>query len=413
MLIALLKSYITKIRLLLYSIFSSFFDLFPMLMNWPVKNISTQVPEGKIIVFVGGNINPRISRIAKWLTKDPAYKTIFLCHKKGYLEEFSNTRWNQIILFRNKYHLIRIIKQLKNIYLIHGFAVKSYYPDIARKCHKAKFIMDFQDVFACYYSLPPTAKWLKKELPHEKNCLEKSDGIIAHSLEPWIVYKKYNIRPHPDNIYFPFYCDDESIIDIENKLIPDNISIVYAGGISGSHRKKATHGATQFHKLIGILTNQKIHFHIYPSPASHYTDVDEYKKISQENPYFHIHPSVSTEKLPLELSKYNFGIIPFFLKDSQQSKDKYKHATSLKLFNFIEAGIPVFVSEDITYQSWTLKRYNAGIEINEEDLYRLEEMILSMNYEEMVINLKKSREQLLLSKQIVRLTNFYKRIVEK
>jgi hypothetical protein len=413
MIIARLKGYFTKVGLMMYSIISSFFDLIPMALNLPVKNISYKITEAKIIVFVGGNINPRISRIAKWLTKNPEYISIFLCHKKGYIEEFSNSSWNQVILFRNKYHLIRIMNQLKNIYLIHGFAVKSYYPDIARKCHKAKFIMDFQDVFACYYSLPPKARWLKKELPHEKNCLEKSDGIIAHSLEPWIVYKKYNIRPHPDNIYFPFYCDDESIIDTDKKLIPDNLSIVYAGGISGSHRNKASHGVTQFHKLIGILTSQKIHFHIYPSPASHYTDIDEYKMISQGNSYLHIHTSVSTEELPSELSKYDFGIIPFFLKDSKQSAEKYKYATSLKLFNFIEAGIPVFVSEDIAYQSWMLKRYHAGIVIKEEDLFRLGEMILSINYEEMVKNLKKSREQLLLSKQIVRLTNFYSRIVEK
>jgi len=411
--IALFKTYLTKIRLLVYSIISSLFDIIPMLLNYPIRNISIPVNDEKIILFVGGTATPRISRVAKWLVKNPDYKAIFLCHRKGYIEEFSNTYWNKVILYRNKYHLIRIIKQLKNIYLIHGFAIKSYYPDIARMCHKAKFIMDFQDVFACYYKLPPKLRWLKNELPHEKNCLEKSDGIIAQSLEPWIAYKKYNIIKHPDNIFFPMYCDDDCVIDKVSKLNHDQISLVYAGGISGSHRSKETHGSIQFHKFIEILSNQKIHFHIYPSPAVHFTDIDEYKNISLNNAYFHMHSPVSVENLSSELSKYNFGFIPFFQKNTGQSKEKHKYATSLKLFNFIEAGIPVFVSEDIIYQSWMLKRHNAGIVIKEEDINNLREMITLLNYEEMVIALKKSRENLLLSKQIIRLTNFYSKIAQK
>ena len=120
-----------------------------------------------------------------------------------------------------------------------------------------------------------------------------------------------------------------------------------------------------------------------------------------------------TTIVPLELSKYNFGIIPFFLKDTGQSKDKYKYATSLKLFNYIEAGIPVFVSEDVFYQSWLLKRYNAGVIIKEEDLKCLDKLIMSLNYEETVKALKKSRQNLLLSKQISRLTDFYSKIAKK
>ncbi|MCK9611362.1 MAG: hypothetical protein PHR81_12595 [Bacteroidales bacterium] len=384
-----------------------------MMLHWPLKNISEACKNKKNIVFVGGTSSVRISRIAKWLNKSSDYYTILLCHQKGFMEEFSNQYWGKIIFFRNKYHLIRIVKQLKNVYLMHGFATKSYYPDIARKCNAAKFIMDFQDVYACYYELPPKLRWLKIELPYEKNCLEKSDGIIAHSLEPLVAYNKYNIRPHPDNIFFPLYCDDDCIVDKVNNPDPENISFVYAGQISGSHRGRVFRGSTQFHTLIDTLSNQKIHFHIYPSPAVHSTDIDEYQQISVNNPYLHIHPSVVAEEISLELSKYNFGIIPFFLKDTGQSKDKYKYATSLKLFNYIEAGIPVFVSEDVFYQSWLLKRYNAGIIIKEEDLKCLDKLIMSLNYEETVKALKKSRQNLLLSKQISRLTDFYSKIAKK
>ena len=370
------------------------------------------ISEAPKIVFVGDGMVPRISRMAKWIKRDGRFFTVLITNKIGYVEKFSNREWDGVFLFRNQYHLMRILKQIKGVYLYHGFAPKSFYPDFVRQFVKEPFLIDMQDVYACYYGLNPGTRWIKAELPHEKNCLQLSDGLIGHSLEPNVALRKYG-KTKPPSLFFPLYCDNDCFRGNEKRPDAENIHFVYAGGVAGSHRDKNHYGSIQFHELIKILDNQHIHFHIYPSPSNFKADYEEYVQIAQISEYFHFHAPVSQEALTAELSKYHFGLLPFFSMHSKQSKDKYKYATSLKLFNYIEAGIPVLVSEDLIYQSWIVRRYHAGISIGKEDLTRIGEVVLRQDYSKLVADLIQQREKIALKVHIPRLLNFYQEVAER
>ena len=120
---------------------------------------------------------------------------------------------------------------------------------------------------------------------------------------------------------------------------------------------------------------------------------------------------MSQQQLVKELSQYHFGILPFFKSLSQQSDLKLKYATTLKLFNYLEAGIPTIVSEDIIYQNWILNRYNCGISINEKDVASVRDKILNSNYPGMLASVRKTRENLSLKSNTKRLLSFYKSII--
>ncbi|MGD0709901.1 MAG: hypothetical protein ABR968_01840 [Bacteroidales bacterium] len=343
--------------------------------------------------------------MAKWV-RNYGFTTILISNKALYIKAFSDDVWDFKILFRNEYHLKRIIKQLKKVYIYHVTAPKSYYPDMIRQMVKAPFIIDMHDVYSCYYGLNPAIKWIQTELIYEKKCLQLSDGVVGVSLEPNVALRKYG-KPKPPTIYFPLYCDNDFFKNNTKQLTEDNIHLVYAGGIAGSHRNKSHYGAIQFHNLIKVFSEQKIHFHIYPSPSVHITDISEYEKIAGTNDYFHFHKSVPQENLADELSKYHFGLIPFFSKDTRISTEKIKYATSLKLFNYIEAGIPLIISKDLIYQSWIVERYCAGYSIGADDLSRIKEIILSINYRDLVSGMIEKREEISLKNHIPRLIKFY------
>lgn len=97
---------------------------------------------------------------------------------------------------------------------------------------------------------------------------------------------------------------------------------------------------------------------------------------------------------------------------SQQSDLKLKYATTLKLFNYLEAGIPVIVSEDIIYQNWILNRYGAAITINEKSVKVIREKILQSNYTQFKENITRNRENISIGKNIDRLINFYSTILK-
>jgi hypothetical protein len=406
------KIFLVKLRWFIFGQITSVFDFLLYLVNSPVSGTEIfKRNNRKVIVYLGEHLPPRIPRIAKWVKRSSRFSTVLVCSQQGFVEKFSNDEFDGVFLFRNAFHLKRIIKQVPGIHLIHGFAPKSYYPDLVRRSFNYKFICDYQDVYSIYYGLNPSLGWLKKELPHEKSCLEHADGIVGQSLEPNVAFRKYNIREKPKTIFFPLYCDDDVFQNNAKKLDPDNIHVVYAGGVAGSHRDSKQYGNIQFHSIINTLSKQKIHFHIYPSPSNIRADYEEYEEISKKNSFFHFHEPVGQDKLAKELSKYHFGLLCFFKGLSEQSDDKLKYATTLKLFNYIEAGIPILVSEDLGYQSWMVNRNRVGIGIADAKQFSfLKEKLMALDYDKLLEDLIERRKNLSLQKNISRLLEFYRRI---
>jgi hypothetical protein len=367
----------------------------------------------KRLVYVGELLPPRTARIAKWVKRSGLYSTLLVCSQRGFVSKFSDPNFEAVCLFRNKWHLRRILRSIPDIVLLHSFAPKSYYPDIARKALDVPFIHDMQDVFTIYYGLNPTLRWLKKELPHERACLEEADGLVAHSLEPNVAYRRYGISRKPPNLFFPLYCDDDFFCNPSPKKENKGIHIVYAGGVAGSHRNPKQYGSIMFHPLIKTLSDQQIHFHIYPSPSNVRQDYEEYEKLALNSEYFHFHSSVAQQDLAKEMSRYDWGILPFFAGQSEQSADKFKYATTLKLFNFLEAGLPVIVSKDIIYQSWLIERYGCGISVEMSELSRLKSRLEVFTREDSAKNVLQVRERLSLKKNTDRLLDFYSKSLRK
>lgn len=411
--LAKLKILSYKIRWLLWDKSTSLFDYLLYQITPTQKNKTDSNDKAKHVVFVGEFLPPRIPRMAKWLKREGNFYFVLLCHQRGFVQKYTDPSFDETLLFRNNWHLKRLLKGIKQIDLVHGFAPKSYYCNVARKSVDAPYIHDMQDVYATYYGLNPDLNWLKKELPHERECLEKADGVVAHCLEANVAFRKYGIKKKPKTLFFPLYCDDDFFQEHTKKFNPDEIHLVYAGGVAGSHRNPKQYGNIQFQKLITTLSEQKIHFHIYPSPSNIRADYEEYEQIAKQNSYFHFHEAVAQQDLAKELGKYDFGIHTGFVNDElhTQSAEKYKYCTTLKLFNFMEAGIPTIISDNLIYQAWILERFGGGVTIERKDLEELDKLLISFNYSIKKTNLVNKRIGLSLKQNTQRLMVFYQKLI--
>lgn len=367
---------------------------------------------GKTVVYLCELIPARSGRLAKWIRREGTYQPVLICHQDGFVPEFAGDHFQQIYKYRNKWHLKSILRRLGNIAVIHAFAPKCEYPETARIYTQKPFILDMQDVIVTYHGLNPPYAWARKELVYEKSCLSHADRVIGQSLEPRVGFQKYEITKPPGNMFFPLFCDDDALQDQSGKTLDKGIHVVYAGGLAGSHRDRRQFGILQFHNLISELSRQKIHFHVYPSPSTLPPDYEEYFGIAERNEYFHMHQPVSNDQLTSELAKYHFGILPFFREDSDLKEEKMKYATSLKLFNFLEAGLPVIISRDIFYQWWMVMRGNAGVSVSKSDIPSLSETIASLDYAALLKQVDKYRKQLALSRHIPRITRLYDELSE-
>lgn len=412
---ASLKIFLNKLKWFIYEKVTSTGDFVLFYLAIPVGGASL-IKSGKIIIYVGEFLPPRIPRLAKWFKRYDTFITVLICHKRGFVEKFSNPDINHVFLFRNEWHLRRIIRSIKNPYVLHGFAPKSKFPFIAQQASKkyfpsTPFIVDYQDVYVLYYGKNPSLRWLKDELPYEAGCFREADGVLANSLEPCEGMRIWGVKKPGGRIFFPLYGDNDYFCNNPKKIADDAIHLVYVGGIYGSHRDRSHYGLAQLHWLINYLEPQKVHLHIYPSPSVVGADYEEYEQISKRNPYLHLHASVSQSKLASELSQYHYGLVPFFVDSSDQSDIKLTYSTTLKLFNYSEAGIPILVAADVMYQSWLVNRYGLGISVSsKEDFKDINKLMGTIPYDKQVLNVLKNRELLSLKEHIPRLIKFYEKM---
>lgn len=372
------------------------------------------------MLYVCELLPARAGRMAKWVARVEGARIILLCHRDGFIPAFASAGFAHVLLYRNAWHLRRILNALPKPKLVHGFAPKSKYPDVARQALQPlgiPYIHDLQDTLVVYYGTQVDLRWLREELPHERACMAGADGLVAHSLEPNEGFRRYGIarKDRPRTLFFPLYCDDDAFAGAVPKVSGTETHLVYAGGVAGSHRDPRQYGNIQFFGLIETLTRQGLHLHIYPSPTNIRADLEEYEALSRTNPRFHFHPPVPQEKLAGELAKYHWGIHIGFVNDAEhkQSVAKYRLCTTLKLFNFMEAAIGIVSSENLWFQSWMITRHGVGISIAREQLGRLVPLLEAFSHEHTTSSLARVRNQLSLKNHIPRLLHFYQVVQTK
>ncbi len=361
------------------------------------------------IVFVGTIIHGRVARVAKWLKRLTKKKIIFICSANGYNSKLIDDSFDCVYTYDTVYELRRILKSLdaKNtIFHTFGPPYEAAY-SVVKYIAKGKVLYDFQDLNITNYGLNPPSYSMKKELALEHNVLMRAKGFVCHSLELQSARKFYGIINSPA-LLFPNYTDNDYFVCKKNRELDlQNLHIVYVGGIMSSFRNKGHYGIMQLHWLIEKLQYQKIHFHVYPTPAQLREDSVDYVELDKKLSYFHLHESVSQSGLSEELSQYDFGILPFFHKSNSRLHDKQYYSTTLKMFNYFEASLPIITTEDTVFQNFIGRKFGGIIQFSLEDFDFFKNKLLDIDYKTLVDSIENRREQLSLKRQVHKLVSFY------
>src|SRR5580698_8403146 len=91
------RVFLNKLKWFIYEKATSVYDRF-LFATGIRGNVGKKMGDAKIIVNVGETLPPRIARIAKWSKKYDKFSTILLCHKRGFVEKFSNPDIDKTLL---------------------------------------------------------------------------------------------------------------------------------------------------------------------------------------------------------------------------------------------------------------------------------------------------------------------------
>ena len=349
--------------------------IFRVTKNWLARTLhepfrSKGNPEKSVIIFVRQNARSRIFNHGDILRRDDGIRTILLTKFFDY--KFQRQAFDEIYTFLNKANLQKKVKQLAERYNLIAVVGSTQPAGVTRVLidmpRNWPVLVDQLDSYwaASYFAsktdntIPQKFVKLKAEIAEEQYIFRRADGVIMRSGELLVLFKEQGIdTPY---VFIEDGCNPRYFQPLKqyNSHKDEDWSIAYAGIFHPMSFDSRSYGDTQFVPFGKIFSQEKIHFHLYPSPHHNY-QYPEYHAEASRNPYFHIHPSVDFGKIHSEISKYDFG---WFALDASKcfadSEVLRQHAISAKLFTYFEAGLPVITNNDHARRAQIVDQTGAG-----------------------------------------------------
>lgn len=378
----------------------------------------------KKILYVSALPTFNLVRQSIYLRRTGEFETIILM-ESPWLGSFIEKYFDTAYVYDSCYALAHILKEA-NPYVIHVLGCSfysEYHGVLAKLLNKCPVIFEFYDVASLCIARddPDAAKvWGKVNVEmvffSEKFVYERCDGLIlGYSPEALEILKnRYNIKI-PMLEFHAYACDIFTSGDNGKYTDQDGkIHLVFGGSVSPSTAPQKYFGDSKYHGLIEKITAQEIFFDIYYSPHFSPTKAErlysDYLLMARNNPFFKFQKGFLPDKITEILSKYNFGTMVSFFNNGTFGDEHNRTRLPGKFFMYLEAGLPIIVSEELQYPSRLVKEYEIGFVVNRKDLDNLPEIINSYNQERLKTNVKMAREELSMKRHIGRLIEFYKEV---
>ncbi|MDO8460541.1 MAG: hypothetical protein Q7S74_05505, partial [Nanoarchaeota archaeon] len=163
-----------------------------------------------------------------------------------------------------------------------------------------------------------------------------------------------------------------------------------------------------------ILSKQGIHLHVYTIAKP--GEFEEYERYAKNEKYFHFYTLMPYRDLIKEIARYDYAlwVHPVYGKygDEGATEEKLKVSIGNKLFTYLEAGLPIIISDHLDLGKKIVTNYKMGFSIKDSELNNLKEIIDGKEYPALKNNTLKAREYLSLDNQVKGLEEFYNLVLE-
>jgi hypothetical protein len=382
----------------------------------------------KKIVFVPRRSRIRLYKIAKAVSITRQYKLILVCEEAYYDKELFEGLFDEVYFFNHntiaqskaykhlskKYvfslglpKLITIINKIKPD-VVHAFCEPYDHIQKILKEVKCPVVMtdgaDFSGISTGIENIDD------KTRQQEKFCFENVKALIYKG--PKFVtdyYRNHGYKIECEELTWVDHTDQDLFITDSEKLSQKDgeIHLVYTGHVSVKPEMKYCY----YIPLAKKLAAQNIHLHLYPNPNQYKTS-NEYLDLDKNEKYFHFHKPLPMKKLINEIAKYDWGLwVHAEDPSSRTTKDKMKTGMVNKMFSYLEAGLPVIVSDSRIYGAEFVKKHHLGFSINDRDWDKFDKMISKYDIATLKEQIFKKRKELSLQSNNDMIVELYNKLI--
>jgi len=232
----------------------------------------------------------------------------------------------------------------------------------------------------------------------EKNAFEQAQGIIHRGGQFEIdYYKQHGYNMMCPELEWLDYANKQFFVCNPNKLSNEDGEwhLVHIGSAV----------TPEFVSFAKKICNQDMHLHVYPTSSMSPLTYRRLKNMDKDNRYFHLHDTLPFDKINQEIAKYDYGCHFYF---NQMHKMGLRVAHCHRFFNYLEAGLPIIVSDFVHGGiKKTVIDNRVGFAIRDMDFRILPNIINRYDYDELRKNVLVAREELLIDNHVEKLINFY------
>ena len=247
-----------------------------------------------------------------------------------------------------------------------------------------------------YFYLWPSKQGFNEKLRHfialmlEKFCMLGADKILhkglKNELEFLPFYRKIKGKPH---YLFREFLDKTPLLKPwQNAKLSKKDGqphLVYIGGLYFNNFQTIEPLWAFYPKI----TCQKIHLHIYSKQPE--AIVKQLREMEKRDAYFHYEGYREHEDLVKELVRYDYGIHIFGNGLPKKAELVYKTAFSNKNYDYLSAGLPIIVSNNLEAAAEFVLSNKIGFCIQYKDVAKLKGKIANEagNYPNRINNIKR------------------------
>lgn len=386
-----------------------------------ISKINQPTPKKKIL-YISPIPTFNLARQSIYLRKTGEFETTILM-ESPWLTDFVEKCFDTVYVYDSIYTLANILKKV-NPYLIHVLGC-SYYSEyfsiLAKLLSKCKVVFEFFDIPSLSIPKEDAIEMFGKanaELIYfsEKFACEKSDGLIigyfpeAHE----ILKNRYDISA--PMLEFHSYVCEEFISDSNGKYsdLDRKTHLVYGGNVAPSYSREKLLGDVMFHSLVEKVIKQGIYFDIYCTPHSSSIKFKhefwDYILMAKKSGLFKFEKGVPLNEATKKFAKYDFGAMIYLFDRGTFLSEHNSMRVPGKVFTYIEAGLPILISEELQSVAKIVKEHEIGTVVSQKDLDNLPDVISRYDREKLNANVLKAQRELSMERHIGRLVAFYEEV---
>ncbi|WP_320040103.1 hypothetical protein [uncultured Desulfobacter sp.] len=368
-----------------------------------------------IILFTGIYTYFNFNRLSIVLRKH-GYKTIFMSlnpsnqfHKKKHFDLIihANGDLNLFYMVINAFPFLAVHYQ--GWLNLHAFAA------VASLSTTSKFIIEFNDMAHMLFSPEEHDCIFGNGIATEENrattfLFEHSDHVVFNYAQGSGEKLLCNCTITPPYEHFHSYPLPEFF-----KSEPPESSapyrIAFAGTLSPSYFPDPPFGDVKLMDLAHTLTDQGMEFHIFLNPyqANQAQGIFwDYQYFAARTPGFKIYSGCGPEELSQKLASMHFGSMLYqFPPNFSINPEHLTYIMPTKFFSYVEAGLPVLVSDRFTALAALVKEHGIGLVISQNEIPVLSTKLTQTDHKALRNNVIVFRKEFNLHRLIQKLEKVY------